>query len=83
MSARAHLFDKREAASIGREAFFEPDIFNTPESFLPPTTSNFSILKLLEVLVLVLDPYIYLLYQHMLPLVFHFLLKKQIGQHLH
>ena len=39
-------FDKRVAARIGREAFFEPEIFIWPLSLFAPKTSNFCMIKL-------------------------------------
>ena len=41
------LLDNKVAAKIGREEFFDPEIFIIPLSFLAPTTCNFSIFKLL------------------------------------
>ena len=40
------LFDKMQAAKIGKAAFLEPEICIFPLSFLAPKTSNLSIIKL-------------------------------------
>ena len=63
------------AAKIGKEAFFEPDIFICPLSLLAPKTSSFCMIKLLVKLPQ-FDPCIFHFYQHKSLLVFHFPLKK-------
>ena len=40
------FFDNKVAAKIGRDAFFEPDIFICPLSLFAPKTSSFCMTKL-------------------------------------
>ena len=43
---KSFFFDNKVAAKIGRDAFFEPDIFICPLSLFAPKTSSFCMTKL-------------------------------------